>query len=47
MFQKKSSAEFHSKKQQNNEANEESEVPKERYISSEKRQQIIDELRLV
>ena len=32
---------------QNNEANDESETPKERYISSEKRQQITDELRLV
>ena len=36
-----------SKKPQNNEANDESGVPKERYISPEKRQQIIDELRLV
>ena len=36
-----------SKKLQNNEANDESEEPKERYISSEKRQQIIDELRLM
>ena len=36
-----------SKKPQNNEANDESEAPKERYISPEKRQQIIDELRLV
>ena len=32
---------------QNNEANDESEAPKERYISPEKRQQIINELRLV
>ena len=32
---------------QNDEANDESEIPKERYISPEKRQQIIDELRLV
>ena len=32
---------------QNNDANNEIEVPKERYISPEKRQQIIDELRLV
>ena len=31
-----------SKKPQNNEANDESETPKERYISPEKRQQIID-----
>ena len=36
-----------SKKPQNDEANDESEAPKERYISPEKRQQIIDELRLV
>ena len=36
-----------SKKPQNNEANDESEAPKERYTSPEKRQQIIDELRLV
>ena len=36
-----------SKKPQNNEANDESEALKERYISPEKRQQIIDELRLV
>ena len=42
MFQKKSST-----SSQNNEANDESETPKERYISPEKRQQIIDELRLV
>ena len=34
-------------KPQNNEANDESEAPKERYISPEKRQQIIDELRLI
>ena len=34
------------KKSQNNEANDESEAPKERYISPEKGQQIIDELRL-
>ena len=32
---------------QNNEVNDESETPKERYISPEKTQQIIDELRLV
>ena len=31
---------------QNNEANNETEIPKERYISLEKRQQIIDELML-
>ena len=36
-----------SKKPQNNEENGKSELPKERYISPEKRQQIIDELRLV
>ena len=36
-----------SKKPQNNEANDESEKPKKRYISPEKRRQIIDELRLV
>ena len=36
-----------SKKSKSNEANDESETPKERYISPEKRQQIIDELRLV
>ena len=36
-----------STRSQNNEANDESEAPKERYISPEKRQQIIDELRLV
>ena len=39
--------ELHSKKLQTNEANNESEIPKERYISPEKQQQIIDELRLV
>ena len=44
---KKSSTELHSKNPQNNEANYESEAPKERYISPEKRQQIIDELKLV
>ena len=32
---------------QNNEANNELETPKERYITSEKRQQVFDELRLV
>ena len=42
MFQKKSSTH-----PQNNEANDESESPKGRYISPEKIQQIIDELRLV
>ena len=39
----KSSRELHSP---NNEANDEIEIPKERYMSPEKRQQIIDELRL-
>ena len=41
---KKPSAKLRS---QNNEANDESEARKERYISPQKRQQIIDELRLV
>ena len=36
-----------SKKPQNNKANDESETPKERYISPEERKQIVDELRLV
>ena len=36
-----------SKKSKSNEANDESETPKERYISPEKRPQIIDESRLV
>ena len=36
-----------SKKPQNNKANDKSETPKERYISPEKWQQIIDEFRLV
>ena len=36
-----------SKKSKNNEDDDESEAPKERYISPEKRQQIIDELRLI
>ena len=40
MFQKKSHKELHSQ----NEG--EIEIPKERYISAEKRQQIIDQLRL-
>ena len=35
-----------SKKSKNKENNDELETPKERYISPEKRQQIIDELRL-
>ena len=38
------SAELYS---QNNEGNDEIEIPKERHISPEKRQQIIDEIRLV
>ena len=42
---KKSSA-GHSKKLQNNQANDETEIPKERYISPEKRQQIIDEIKV-
>ena len=41
---KKFSRELHS---QNNEANDATEIPKERYTSSEKRRLIIDELRLV
>ena len=46
---KKSSKELHSTRlhSQNDEANDETEIPKERYISPEKRQQIFDELRLV
>ena len=35
------------KELKNNQTNNEIEIPKERYISPEKRQQIIDELRLV
>ena len=46
MLQKHFPAE-HSKKLENNNDNNETEVPKERYISPEKRQQIINELRLV
>ena len=41
---KKSSRELHS---QNDEADNEIEISKDRYISPEKRQQIIDELKLV
>ena len=41
---KNSSRELHS---QNNEANDEIKTPKERCISPEERQQVIDELRLV
>ena len=41
---KKSSAKWRS---HNNEANDELEAPKERYVSPEKRQETIDELRLV
>ena len=36
-----------SKELQNNKANDETEIPKERYIFPEERQQIIDELGLV
>ena len=46
MLQKHFPAE-HSKNLENNNDNNETEVPKERYISPEKRQQIINELRLV
>ena len=42
---KKSPKEFHSKELSSNKAN--NEIPKERYIFSEERQQIIDELRLI
>ena len=42
---KKSSTELHSKELPLNEAN--NEIPKERYISPQERQQIIDELRLI
>ena len=41
---KKSSAELHSN---NDSANNETEAPKKRYMSPEKRQQIIDDLRLI
>ena len=44
---KKSSTELHSNELQNNEANNEAEAPKQRYISPEKRQQIIYDLRLI
>ena len=43
-FSKKSSRELHSKKSQNGNVNNETEAPKKRYISPEKRQQIIDKL---
>ena len=43
---KKSSTLSEELRSQNNEAHDELETPKERYISPEKRQQIIDELRL-
>ena len=36
-----------SRELQNNKANDEVEIPKKRYISPEKRQQVIDELRLL
>ena len=39
------SREFHSKELSSNESN--NKIPKERYISPEERQQIIDELRLI
>ena len=42
-----SASKISSRELQNNEANNEIEIPKERYISPEKRQQIIDDLRLV
>ena len=42
---KKSPKEFHAKELSSNEAN--NEIPKERYISPQERQQIIDELRLI
>ena len=41
MFQKKSPKELHSQNEN------ELEIPKKRYLSRKKRQQIIDELRLV
>ena len=41
----KSPREIHSKELSSNEAN--NEIPKERYISPQERQQIIDELRLI
>ena len=44
---KKSSTELHSNELQNNEVNNETEAPKKRYISPEKRQQIIGDLRLI
>ena len=47
MFQKKSSTELHSNELQNNKANYESDAPKKRYLFPEKRQQIIDDLRLI
>ena len=43
-FSKKPSRALHS---ENNEANNEIEIPKEIYVSPEKRQQITDQLRLV
>ena len=44
---KKSSTDLNSRELQNNKANDEIEIPKERYISPKKIQRIIDELRLV
>ena len=43
----KSSTELYSKKLQNDNANNKTEIQKKRYISLEERQQVIDELRLV
>ena len=43
----KNISKYCSRELQNNEANDEIEIPKERYIPSKKRQQIIDELKLV
>ena len=44
---RKSSTELHPKKLENNNTDDELKVPKKRYISPEKRQQMIDELMLV
>ena len=44
-FSKKSLSEFRSAELHSNEAN--NKIPKERYISPQERQQIIDELRLI
>ena len=45
LHSKKSPRELHSKELSSNEAN--NEIPKERYVSPQERQQIIDELRLI